>query len=363
MNQVKSWTEETHLCVVFLMLAISFAIAPRAMAVDDQTDHSDHAAAHAGHSGPADHAPIGVMGDHAHNKGEGMLSYQYMRMRMNGMRDDDESISRSKVLQDFMVTPTSMDMEMHMFGAMYAPIDRLTLMLMVPLVRLEMDHRTRTGTTFTTRSDGIGDISATALIVLWKGEGHEVHANLGISFPTGSITEQDKLPTSGGSTVRIPYPMQLGSGSYEFLPGMTYNGHANLWSWGAQARGKIRLNDNHATYRLGDEYALTAWGALELAKWVSVSLRTEWSHNVNISGRDESSSLDPNAPPTVPTKDPGRQAAMRLDLLAGVNFLMPSGPLSGIRLALEAGLPVYERLDGPALETDWLITAGLQYAF
>jgi hypothetical protein len=236
-------------------------------------------------------------------------------------------------------------------------------MLMVPLVRLEMDHRTRAGTTFTTRSDGIGDISATALIDLWKGDGHKVHANLGLSFPTGSISEQDKLPTSGGSTVRIPYPMQLGSGSYELLPGVTYNGNANAWSWGAQARGTIRLNDNHATYRLGNEYALTGWGALELARWVSVSLRTEWTHNMNIDGRDESSSLDPNAPPTVPTKDPGRQAAMRLDLLGGVNFMVPSGPLLGVRLALEAGLPICERLDGPALETDWIMTAGLQYAF
>jgi hypothetical protein len=54
---------------------------------------------------------------------------------------------------------------------------------------------------------------------------------------------------------------------------------------------------------------------------------------------------------------------MRLDVLAGVNLMMPSGPLAGIRLALEVGIPIYERLDGPALETKWLMTAGLQYAF
>jgi hypothetical protein len=154
--------------------------------------------------------------------------------------------------------------------------------------------------------------------------------------------------------------MQLGSGSYDFLPGVTYSGRAGLWSWGAQARGEIRMNENHAGYRLGNEYALTGWGALEWARWVSTSLRAEWSQNLNIRGRDESSSVNPAV---VPTADPGRQAAMRLDLLAGVNLMMPSGPLSGLRLALEAGIPVYERLDGPALETKWLMTAGLQYAF
>ncbi|HEB88748.1 MAG TPA: transporter [Deltaproteobacteria bacterium] len=311
-------------------------------------------------SAPAAHAPIGVMGDHTHHANEVMLSYRYMRMGMNGLRDDDERVSRSHVLQDFMVTPTHMDMEMHMFGMMYAPVERVTLMLMIPYVRLEMDHRTRTGVTFTTRSDGLGDIRATALVSLWEADGHKVHANLGIRFPTGSITEQDELPTTGGTTVRLPYPMQLGSGTFDLLPGLTYSGHAEAFYWGAQARGEIRLNENHAGYRLGNEVALTAWGAVELAKWVSVSLRAEWQQNLNIRGRDESSSLNPAM---VPTADPGRRAAERLDLLAGVNLVMPKGPLAGIRWAIEVGLPVYERLDGPGLETDWLATAGVQYAF
>jgi hypothetical protein len=371
MIEIKRQGSGRQFYVALFGLLIACAVAPFAMAEDapvDHTDHTNHAegpAAHAGHSGPAAHAPIGVMGEHMHGKGEVMLSYRYMRMGMKGLREGDESISRGKVLQDFDVTPTSMDMEMHMFGVMYAPIDKVTLMLMVPLVRLEMDHQAGNGRTFTTRSDGVGDISATALVELWKNDGNKIHANLGLSFPTGSITEEDKLPAPGGfgPKTRLPYPMQTGSGSFEFLPGVTYDGHADVWSWGGQARGRIRLNDNHATYRVGDEYALTAWGALELSRWVSVSLRTEWTQNVNIRGREGNGRLDPNAPPTVPTKDPGRQARMRLDMLAGVNFIVPSGPLSGIRLGLEAGLPVYEYLDGPALETDWLMTAGLQYAF
>jgi hypothetical protein len=306
------------------------------------------------------HAPIGVMGDHTHQRGETMLSYRYMRMYMSGLRDGDERISRSKVLQDFLVTPTSMDMEMHMFGVMHSPVEKLTVMLMVPFVRLEMDHLTRMGGTFTTRSDGLGDVSATALIALLSQSHHKVHAHLGIGFPTGSITEQDKLPTSGGTTVRLPYPMQLGSGSYEFLPGLTYAGHSDIWSWGAQGRGQIRLNENHAGYRLGNEYALTAWGAIDAAEWVSLSLRAEWRQNLNISGREESSSVNPAI---VPTADPGRQAAASLGLLGGVNFALPGGLLSGVRLALEVGVPVYQHLDGPALETDWTTTAGVQYAF
>ena len=66
--------------------------------------------------------------------------------------------------------------------------------------------------------------------------------------------------------------------------------------------------------------------------------------------------------PTVPTKHPGRRAFQRLDFLAGVNLIVPEGPLSGIRLAIEAGVPAYQYLDGPGLETDFVATVGVQYA-
>lgn len=313
---------------------------------------------------PASHAPIGVMGDHTHEKGEFMLSYRYMIMGMKGLRDGDERISRQKVLQDFMVTPTSMEMQMHMLGAMYSPIDRITLMLMVPYVRMEMDHRTRMptpiGTHFTTKSDGLGDIRFAGMFDLIKEEKRKIHLTLGVSFPTGSITQQDQTPMSAGNSVRLPYPMQIGSGTYDFLPALTYNGNEGAWSWGAQARGEIRMNENHAGYRLGDEYALTGWLARTFTHHVSGSLRLEWQHNLNIRGREESSSVNPAV---IPTADPDRRAVQRLDLLFGINFVPPWVKVDGLRLAIEAGLPIYQHLDGPGLETDVIATAGVQYAF
>lgn len=309
---------------------------------------------------PSSHAPIGVMGDHTHHAGEWMVSYRYMRMRMAGLRDNDDGLGANRVLEQFPVTPLRMDMEMHMVGVMYAPIEQVTLALMLPYVRLEMDHRTRTGREFTTRTDGLGDIRASALIKLLSRKNHQVHAQLGISFPTGSITEQDRTPASGNATVRIPYPMQIGSGSYDFLPGLTYAGHTGIYAWGAQGRGEVRLNENHANYRLGNEYALTAWGSVDLLESMSASLRLEWGQVLNIRGRDESPRINPIM---IPTADSGRRAAARLDLLAGVNFAAPKGFLEGFRIAIEAGLPVYQRLDGPGLETDWLLTTGVQYAF
>lgn len=311
-------------------------------------------------SRPNAHAPIGVMGDHMHHAGEVMVSYRYMRMRMSGSRDDDDHVSTTHVLRAYPVAPTEMDMEMHMFGVMYAPIDLMTLTLMLPYVRNDMSHRLRNDGRFKTHSDGLGDIRAGTLVRLYEQDDQHVHAQIGISFPTGSITEQDVTPASGGTSIRLPYPMQIGSGTYDFLPGLTYTAHRDAYSWGAQATGEIRMNQNHAKYRQGDEYELTAWGGIEWANWISTSLRAAWNQSLNYRGRDESPSLNPMM---VPTADPNRRAAMSLDFLLGVNLIAPSGPLEGVRLAIEVGVPAYQRFDGPQLETDWTLTTGVQYAF
>ncbi|MDE0514442.1 MAG: transporter, partial [Gammaproteobacteria bacterium] len=56
--------------------------------------------AHADASGPnaADHAPIGVMGDHMHEKDEFMLSYRFMHMDMQGNRAGTDSIDADTIV-------------------------------------------------------------------------------------------------------------------------------------------------------------------------------------------------------------------------------------------------------------------------
>jgi len=49
--------------------------------------------------------------------------------------------------------------------------------------------------------------------------------------------------------------------------------------------------------------------------------------------------------------------------LVGFNFVNQAGPkwLKKQRLAFEFGIPVYQDLDGPQLETYWIIMFGWQY--
>jgi len=327
---------------------------------------AEPSAAHWSSKRPDGHAPIGVMGDHLHAGGEWMVSYRYMYMEMEGMRDGTSTVSDAEVLDpngyDFSVTPTKMPMHMHMLGMMYAPIDGITLMAMVNFLSLSMDHVNRMGGAFTTSSDGAGDFSLTALVMLNRWERQQMHLNLGMSFPTGSITKSDVTPMSAPAEAQLPYPMQLGSGTFDPIIGVTYLGQATQWSWGAQVKGIFRLGTNDNDYTLGDRGMLTAWGARVLGHRFSVSGRVEGSATGNIDGADPAYDMSV-ANRVVPTVFPDLQGGNRIDAGVGVNFLVPGDALKGLRLAVEGMMPLYQNLDGPQLELPWKIVAGAQYAF
>lgn len=307
-------------------------------------------------SRPDGHAPIGVMGDHTHNEGESMLSYRYMRMNMQGNRNGTRNVSTADVLSEFMVAPTEMDMEMHMIGAMFAPRDWLTVMAMVPIVEVSMDHVTRMGTNFSTRASGLGDISVSGLWRVYDDRNQRIHINTGVSLPSGEIDETDTTPA--GPDSQLPYPMQLGSGTTDLLPGITYLGQSDNFSWGAQAMGNVRLGRNDNDYSLGDVFTGTFWGAYNINDLTSFSLRNQYINRGNIDGADPLLN-----PMVVQTADPNRQGGATYNFGFGLNLLIPDGMFQGLRLAAEYVVPVYEDLDGPQLETDALWIFGAQFSF
>jgi len=226
---------------------------------------------------------------------------------------------------------------------------------MVPILVKEMDHVTRMGGQFTTETTGIGDIRGTALVELFNASRQQIHLNAGVSFPTGSIDETDQTPTG---VVRLPYPMQNGSGTFDLHPGVTYLGQSDDWSWGVQGTGVIRLGENDNDYQLGDEITGTGWFARKLGDWFSASARLQGKAWGDVDGADPL--LNPFM---VPTANPRLRQGRRVDVFGGINFEIPSGTLDGNRLAIEFGLPVFHDLDGPQLENDWTLVAGWQYAF
>ncbi|MEM6780390.1 MAG: transporter [Pseudomonadota bacterium] len=338
-------------------------------------DHNGHH--HAGHAGHNHVAPLAVMGGHVHDKGEWMLSYRYMRMDMEGNRDGTDSLSPEEIVTNFSnpnappanlrVVPTEMIMDMHMVGAMYAPTDWLTLMAMGMYIEKEMDHITfqgMAGTTrlgeFTTKSTGIGDTKVSGLFKIYDQGNHTIHLNAGLSLPTGSIDEEDDVltPMNTRETLRMPYAMQLGTGTFDALPGITYNGHSGNWGWGAQYMGEIRLeSENDEGYAWGDKHTLTAWGGYQANEWLSVQ------GNVRAHTQSEIDGRDPLIAAPVQTADPDNFGGETIALGGGFQIKPTMAELRNVTFGAEISIPVYQNLNGPQMETDWIGTAGLRVTF
>ena len=309
---------------------------------------------------------INVLGTHTHLEGEWMLAYSFMFMNMDGNRDGTRRISDDDVVdpnkEGFKVTPTNMTMEMHMPMVMYAPSDDLTLMAMLPYIRLEMDHLKRDRGRFTTVSKGIGDLKVSALYTFFRRgfDRHRLVFNGEVSFPTGSIDKKDFQANPALGKLKLPYPMQLGSGTVDLHPGIAYLGQTESWGWGVEGNATIRLGENSNNYTLGNQYQILVGVDWKWTDWLAPFVRVDGRAWGNIDG------ADPDLVPleaVVPTADPNRRGGERVDLLFGFSFYQPKGTFKGHRLAIEGGLPLYQSLDGPQLETDWQFRVGWLWVF
>jgi hypothetical protein len=289
------------------------------------------------------------MGDHTHNEGEFMVSYRNMKMEMNGLQDGTQSVSSQEVLgSGYMMTPTKMTMDMHMFGLMYAPSDKTTLMLMLPYLEKDMDMLTMGGNTSSMDSEGLGDIKVGALHNIFSEAGQKIHLNLMMSLPTGSIDEENDAGNA------MPYAMQLGSGTFDLLPGITYTAQKESFSYGAQAQATIRLGENDRDYTLGNRYKLQSWVQMPVHQRVSLSLRLAYEDWDTISGEDD----ELNAMMT-PTADADLQGGNLLSAGVGANVTLPQGH----RVAVEYSKELEQDLDGPQMAQDDTLTLAWQFAF
>ncbi|QGX99655.1 transporter [Roseovarius faecimaris] len=362
--------------------------APVALAGDKMTGdmthqtNMDHKAMGHGGMGHAMHAhgPIGVMGRHLLPKGKVMLGYRFGHMSMDGLRlgTSDLTADQAATTQPnrfagmpgmpptLRVIPDSMTTEMHMISAMYGLSDNVTVMAMVPYIEKDMTAITYQGPVGTTvlgtskrHSEGLGDIRIGATMGLLTKGPHRLNATLGLSLPTGSITETGQMFTPMGMrpTRRLGYAMQLGSGTYDLRPALTYQASKGAISYGAQLRGTIRLGSNDEGYSLGDEIAATAWVSYRAAPWVSLSGRAEAARLGRIDG------IDVNIGGASPGADPLSYGGDRVTLFAGADFSPQQGLLKGHKFGVELGVPVYQDLNGPMLKTDWMLGLAWRTSF
>ncbi|MFW5925109.1 MAG: transporter [Myxococcota bacterium] len=297
---------------------------------------------------------------HTHRKGEVMIGYRLGFMMMGRNLDGTKQVEPEQIVREdgtygFMAAPKRMRMKMHMLRLMYAPHVRITIMGMVPYVQMSMSHVTRSGAEFATEADGLGDVRLAGLISLLGTGQHRLHVTAGASFPTGSFNERGDIPMMPNA--RLPYPMQIGSGTFDLRPAVTYRGIAGQVSWGGLVGGVVRLGENDNGYRRGNRLRAAFWGSVEFVEWFSLFVLAEGHRFGDVQGADPV--LDPNM---VPTADPDRQGGTRVD---GSVIVALDGTerLEGLRVEAALGAPMYQRLDGPQLAVDFFGSLSIRHVF
>jgi hypothetical protein len=203
----------------------------------------------------------------------------------------------------------------------------------------------------TMRTNGIGDTELRGMYKI----GDSLVGSLGIDIPTGDINQKALMM---GMEFNAPYDMQLGSGTVDLKPALTYSDLSAdaLWNWGGQASGTYHIDHNDNHYSLGDSVRVTGWLQRALgpaATW----LRFAWSDTGRIHGSDPDIDRSLVMAPS-PDADPANYGGSRIDGYAGASFTW-----GAYSLGVEGGIPLYQDLNGLQMKSDWYLTAGIQAMF
>lgn len=210
-----------------------------------------------------------------------------------------------------------------------------------------------------THSDGIGDTFVTGLYHLYGDRINKINIFFGMSVPTGSTTVTSTAFNNSGvySIKRAVYTLQLGTGTFDAMPGITYVGVIGRWTWGLSYRSRLPMDTNNQGYRWGNYNEFDGWTGYRLLPGLGTSLRIVGTLQGNIDG------YDPQILGYGPCSNPLWFGGDFVDLLPGVSI---SGRYIGVpRLSMSTAvdLPLYQNLNGLHTARDYAVIISLKYKF
>ncbi len=337
-------------------------------------DHNKHHKKHSHHGG---HPPAGIMFGHMLGQaGDFMVGYSYMYGDWSdGMQRGTSGVSDTQVVSgacakgDCSFKADRMEMHMHMLNFMYAPTDWLNLMIMPQFSYMKMEMISLLSEDETTggyhENQGLGDTLLTALFKLYEKDSHSIKLGVGVSAPTaridvtfdGFIAEDNVLQSFG---------MQLGSGTWDLKPSLTYTGAKDKFFWGVQASGTKRLQSrNEFGYALGDEIKGSIWAGYQVNQWLSFSVRNAYKAQGKIKGTlNRVIPLDLGEEPQyTPLENTVNYGGQFWDIGLGMSLTVPDGEYAGHNFSVEWLQPVIHDFNGYQLERDGTLAVRWSYSF
>jgi len=334
---------------------------------------------HAGHQHGFAAAPAGVMFAHMLDHADQfMIGYRYMRSTIGpGYQQGTNTPVDFTLGKGVQMYASGMNMDMHMLDFMYAPTDWLNLMLMPQYVDMSMMMvNNMTGTqmmqgaggmtmppmSVTQGSGGFGDTSGYALFKLFEGAGQHLHLTQGISAPTGAVNIRQEF-FNEFTHAYLPYNMQLGSGTWDYKPSLTYTGQYDDVFWGGQVSGTHRLQQQNAYgWRLGDIFQATAWTGYQLTDWLGATVRGVYTGQGKMAGQWSDYVRGAGAY-SMPDSSAANYGGSFADAGFGFTATVPHGRLAGNSFSFEWLQPVYTNFQGYQLNRTGALSATWHYAF
>ncbi len=297
-------------------------------------------------------APAGVMLSHVNGEKEWMLSYRFMNSAAEGLLSGSAKVDNNSVFNTYLMLPSQSQMNMHMFMVMYGVSSKLTLMTMFNYNDMAMEmamfsadqehnHSADPSKNNVMQTSGIGDIKVQALYNVLTSKKQQLIVSMGASLPVGSIVLKGISNDVAYANSRLPYAMQLGSGTVDLLPGLSYLYYTNKWAAGSQITGAVRTYNNSVGYHLGNEISVQGWMAYKWLKFLSTSVRAEFCAANKISGKDALlyDHYEPSA-------NPDNYGGQRASVYIGSAWQINSGVFKNNSLSIEYGLPFYQNVNG-----------------
>lgn len=208
-------------------------------------------------------------------------------------------------------------------------------------------------------TQGFSDTTIAGLYRIYRDKTNAVTVSLGFGIPTGNY-RNDWAPLSpAGAYISktAVYGMQEGSGSFTAVPAVAYTGTRKRWAWGLSYRSALPLKSNADGWRLGDLHTASAWTGYSWVPGLMSTLRVGATVQGRIKG--EGAAILGYAEGNVPAFSGGQEIDVDLGATISGRFL----GIPKLAIQAEAGLPVYQRLNGPQAASQWSGALRAQYRF
>lgn len=249
-------------------------------------------------------------------------------------------------------------LKMQLMSLQYKVSDQWTVMMLAT----HFDNFVVTkmfGQSFEDDSRGLGDTVVSGVNTRFLSPSVLLISDMGLSLPTGSIDEKNPNRMDGAN---YPYNMQMGSGTYDIVLGVTPLYIQPKYQVGGRLSTILRTTGyNQNGYRLGNQYKADAWLDMPIKDTgLTPRLVGYYKHRNGIRGQDSTLASSADRP----FLEYYYHDQINWDVSAALQYKKAFSPTFSMKA--EAGVPMAQdciNYDDVAIYTQYYATLGLSGTF